>query len=83
MKGYYRAAGGCGSHKSEVPGGAQGLGEALGVLFFTAGKAALTVAAGGIRLLRRESKPCGCSSCCETVTCLPPVYSGCCHRCGE
>jgi hypothetical protein len=84
MTGYHQD-GGSHSHHAPQQGAAHSLGESLGALFFTAGSAAAKILGGGIRLVGRYARRedgCRCASCCDSVECRPPVYSGCCHRCG-
>ena len=78
-------------HGGHNPGVA---GIARGLFFLT-----ISAVHGGVRLVRTAVEgavwePCGCEvDCCSDrcrperhaycVECLPPVYRGCCHPCGE
>jgi len=76
---------GCGHEsRNAVPVGvAFTLGQSLGSLFHNATR----IVAGGIRLVRGDASRggCSCSKCsgCDCIECLPPIYAGCCRKCGE
>ena len=84
MNSYHQSHGGC-RHHNGGQNRAFTFGENLGAFAYTLGKVAFKAAESGIRMLPgywRSGGDCHCG-CRDCVECLPPVYSGCCHGCGD